>query len=71
MIVTDVQTYLKKTRKVSLSQLSNHFRMDANAIRPILTKLICKGRIRKMDAKKCGGCCQCSPDTLEFYEWVN
>lgn len=71
MILTEVQNYLKSRGKVSLSELSNHFRMDADALRPILKKLICKGRIRHAEAKKCGGCCECSPDTLEFYEWVN
>ncbi|MGK7931975.1 MAG: FeoC-like transcriptional regulator [Microcystaceae cyanobacterium] len=71
MILTDVQTYLKKYHKASLSEMSAHFRMDTDALRPILNKLKRKGRIRQMDSEKCGGCTSCSPDTLELYEWVH
>ncbi len=70
MILTDVQTYLKNSGKASLSELSIHFRMDSDALRPILKKLVNKGRIRQMQGEKCGGCCQCQSEILEVYEWV-
>ncbi|MGK7947023.1 MAG: FeoC-like transcriptional regulator [Microcystaceae cyanobacterium] len=71
MILTDVQNYLRKYNKASLADLSLHFRMDTDALRPILNKLIRKGRIRQMDSQKCGGCTSCGSDTLELYEWVH
>lgn len=71
MILTDIQTYLAKYRRASLSELSLHFRTDAEALRPMLELLRRKGRVRLLEGKKCGGCSSCAPDSLEFYEWVN
>ena len=70
MILTDIQDYLQKYGKASLAELANHFRIDANALRPLLKRLIRKGRIRLMIGKKCAGCTHCPPETIEFYEWV-
>ena len=69
MILTDIQTYLQKYQKASLGELSLHFRIDADALRPLLNKLIRKKRIRLMSGKKCKSCCDCPPETIEFYEW--
>jgi predicted ArsR family transcriptional regulator len=70
MILKDIQTYLAKYGKASLAELAIHFRADANALRPMLDRLIRKGRIRQRSEKKCGGCQSCAPESLEFYEWV-
>lgn len=70
MILTDIQTYLQKYQKASLGELSLHFRIDADALRPLLKKLIRKKRIRLMSGNKCKSCCDCSPETIEFYEWI-
>ena len=48
MILTDIQGYLQQCGKVSLAELALHFQMDADAMRPLLKRLIHKGRIRLM-----------------------
>ncbi|GGA22097.1 FeoC-like transcriptional regulator [Okeania sp. KiyG1] len=70
MILTDIQGYLEKCGKISLAELALHFQMDANAMRPLLKRLIRKGRIRLMEGEKCASCCNCSSEMIEFYEWV-
>lgn len=71
MILTDIQTYLVQQGKVSLAELAIKFKLDANALRPMLKRLIRKGRIRQMECKKCSGCHSCAPEAIEFYEWVD
>jgi len=46
MILTDIQAYLAKNQKASLADLSTHFRMSADALSPMLDRLLKKGRIR-------------------------
>ena len=70
MILTDIQTYLKKYGKASLAELALYARMEPDALRPLLKKLIRKNRIRLMLGKKCHSCSHCPPETIEFYEWL-
>ena len=70
MILKDVQSYLAENSKASLAELSTYFQMDGNALRPLLKRLIHKGRVRLMTAQKCSGCSHCPPEVLEFYEWI-
>lgn len=71
MILSEIQNLIKQQGKTSIAELEAKFKMDANAIRGILEKLIRKGRIQKMgEGKKCGGCQSCAPEAIEFYEWV-
>ena len=70
MILTDIQKYLESQGRASLAQMELKFRMDSNALRGMLNKLIRKGRVRKMSGEKCGGCASCAPEAIEFYEWV-
>ena len=72
MILNEVQNFLSQKKKASLADMQLHFRMDGNALRGMLNKLIRKGRVRKMeDGKKCGGCHSCESEAIEFYEWVH
>ena len=71
MILSEIQNSIKQQGKTSIAELEAKFKMDANAIRGILNKLIRKGRIKKMgEGQKCGGCKSCAPEAIEFYEWV-
>ena len=46
--------------------------IDGDALRQMLSKLIQKGRVRKVPIPdKCHGCTFCNPDHIEFYEWVD
>jgi len=70
-MLRDVQSYIAQRGTVSIADLSLHFRIDSQAIKPMLTKLSRKGRIRQLPPPaKCGGCNCCEQDTLECYEWV-
>ena len=72
MILKELQQFVAQHKKVSLADLQLHFRIDADALRGMLNRLIRKGRIRKMEhSKKCGGCHSCADEAIEFYEWVN
>ncbi|VXD21691.1 conserved hypothetical protein [Planktothrix serta PCC 8927] len=71
MILQEIQQYLCKHPVSSLTELSQHFHSDPDALRLMLERLQSKGRVRKLEAKKCGGCQSCAPETLELYEWIN
>jgi len=43
MILTDIQAYLAKNQKASLSDLSTHFRMSADALSPMLAPPLSRG----------------------------
>lgn len=70
MILQKLQQYLCDRPATSLTELAQHFQIDADALRGMLAQLIRKGRVRKLESKKCGGCHNCAPESLELYEWV-
>ncbi|MBP0021820.1 MAG: sugar metabolism transcriptional regulator [Cyanobacteria bacterium SBLK] len=70
MILTDVQKYLLTTKRASLEQLEMRFGMSGEALRGMLERLVRKGRVRRNIGEKCSHCCNCSPETIEFYEWI-
>ena len=70
-MLTDIQAYIANHGTVSLADLSLHFHTDSQALRPMLTKLVRKGRIRRLPAPaKCGDCTCCDLTSLEGYEWI-
>ena len=72
MILSDIQKFIADNKRASIADLKLHFRMDGDALRGMLNRLIRKGRISKMaEAKKCGGCASCADDATEIYVWVN
>lgn len=72
MILSDIQKFIADNKRASIADLKIHFRMDSDALRGILNRLIRKGRISKIaEAKKCGGCHSCGDDATEIYVWVN
>ncbi len=72
MILSDIQKFIADNKRASIGDLKIHFRMDGDALRGMLNRLIRKGRISKMaEAKKFGGCGSCAEDATEIYVWVN
>ncbi len=72
MILSDIQKFIFDNKRASIADLKIHFRMDSDALRGMLNRLVQKGRICKMEeAKKCGGCSSCADDATEIYVWVN
>jgi putative ferrous iron transport protein C len=70
MLLQDLQTYLKQRHRASLQEMSQQFHMDANALRGMLQQLVRKGRVQKTEGSKCAHCCECEPESIEFYEWL-
>ncbi|MEN9756106.1 MAG: hypothetical protein RL755_293 [Pseudomonadota bacterium] len=73
MILSDVRHYIKMQRSVTLRDLMNHFDVDADALRGMLSILVTKGKVDKKSAtSECGtGCCKCDITLVEIYEWRN
>jgi hypothetical protein len=73
MVLADLRDYLKQQRRVALSDLANHFGVDADALRGMLGVWISKGRVHKLSREaNCGTqCCKCDPALTEIYEWVD
>ena len=73
MILSDVRDYLKQQHRVALADLVNHFNVDADALRGMLSKWISKGYVRVIPLESnCGTtCCKCDPTLVELYEWIN
>jgi putative ferrous iron transport protein C len=71
MILADLRNYLKQQHRVALKDLVNHFDMEADALRGMLSKWISKGNVRKLSTgAACGtSCCKCDPALTELYEW--
>ena len=72
MILSELRTYLKQKKRVTLNELVIHFNMDADALRGMLGKWISKGKVRQLPVGSgCGtSCCKCDPTLTEFYEWI-
>jgi hypothetical protein len=71
MILKELQNYILNKNCVSLAEMKQHFGIDGDALKPMLDKLIKKGRVKKLPtAEKCHSCTGCDHATLEFYEWV-
>jgi len=78
-MLVEIKSYIAETGSVSMYDLTNHFRVDAETMRGMLAHWIRKGKVRRVAfAEGCGGCggspntssCgSCSTDSLEIYEW--
>lgn len=71
MILSELRTYLKERKSVTLQDLMLHFDIDAEALRGMLQILITKGYVIKNSAKEaCGtSCCKCDSTLTEIYEY--
>lgn len=71
MILSELRSYLKEKKRVTLNDLVIHFDMDADALRGMLGKWIRKGKVRQLPVGAgCGtSCSKCDPTLTEFYEW--
>ncbi|MBE9113260.1 FeoC-like transcriptional regulator [Nodosilinea sp. LEGE 07298] len=70
-MLSNIQAYMATHGTVSIADLSLHFHTDSQALRPMLAKLIRKGRIRPLPLpEKCADCTCCDFSQLECYAWV-
>ena len=71
MILAELGGYLRQHHRVSLRDLACRFDSTPAAMEGMLARLECKGRVRRhAPGGVCGGCCQCEPAAITFYEWV-
>ena len=72
MILAELKNYLHEHHVVSLNDLTIYFDSDPDTIRDMLTILIRKNQVRKIqDAEvHCHKCAQCHMLVTELYEWI-
>lgn len=72
MILSELRSYLKEKKTVTLNDLVIHFSIDADALRGMLNKWIKKGKVRQIPVNSgCGtSCSKCDPTLTELYEWL-
>jgi hypothetical protein len=68
----EIRKYLHQRKLATLNDIAVHFRMTADAVRPMLDLWMKKGKVKKHEnGPGCSrGCCKCDPATLEIYEWL-
>ncbi len=73
MILSRVSDYLKIHRRAALTDMAIGLDATPDALRGMLTVLERKGRVHKLPSGTAcgGGCCKCSPASVELYEWID
>lgn len=73
MILTEIRDYLKIKGQAPLRDMALEFKMEQDALRPILEQWINKGKITKLpQGTACGGGCHsCEPEAIELYQWID
>ena len=72
-MLREIQQLLRDRGRLSLRELALHFRMEPDAVEPMLDLLVSKGRISRVDFHcssgcSCSGCSCASRDDLLLYE---
>ena len=72
MILSELKNYLKKNKRVTLNEVVIHFDIDADALRGMIDRWICKQKVQRLPSGDgCGSTCsKCDPTLSEVYEWV-
>ncbi|WP_028578916.1 FeoC-like transcriptional regulator [Desulfogranum japonicum] len=72
MNLIEVRDYVQGRKLVPLYDIACHFRVNVEAVRPLLGVWVEKKKIVKHKGNiGCAkGCCACDPATVETYEWV-
>jgi len=72
MTPTAIKQYLVGRRLATLKDIALHFRMEADAVSPMLELWIRKGKVKRHnDRAGCRkGCGMCDSAALTTYEWV-
>ncbi|GAB4544017.1 MAG: hypothetical protein Tsb0014_37950 [Pleurocapsa sp.] len=72
MNLKELQDFIFDFRRVSLAEMKLYLQIDGNTLRPMLDRLIQKGKVqRSPETEECQTCHKCQPDELEFYEWID
>ena len=73
MILSEVKGYLLRNRRAALRDMAQHFKVEPDALRGMLSRWLQKGQLRRLPmGTPCeGSCCKCDPLIAEIYEWVD
>lgn len=71
MILSELRDYLQIRHRAALQDMANHFDVEPDAIRGMLSKWVNKGKVEKLMASTgCGSTCsKCDPAATEVYQW--
>ncbi len=71
MTVSDVKGYLQQCGQAPLLDIANHFGTQPEVVLGMLEHWQRKGKVRRLQARKCSGCTACGCTALELFSWVN
>lgn len=73
MDLIKLKNYLRERKLVPLQDVAMHFRVDVDAVRPMLEVWVNKGKAKRhknnIGCQK--GCGKCDPASIETYEWIS
>lgn len=71
MILSELRDYLQIRHRAALLDMAHHFDVEPDALRGMLNRWICKGKVEKLSvAGGCGTTCsKCDPAATEVYQW--
>ncbi len=72
MLLLRLKQYLMQKCTANIQELTQHLQIDTNALRPMLSCWIRKGKVKKLEQlPACGATChKCDPEDLEIYQWL-
>lgn len=72
MTPSELRTYVKEHRHVTLTDLAIHFQSDPQAIKAAMQTWIKKGVVNATQAEAgCSkGCCKCKTEDITIYQWL-
>ena len=71
-MVREIRNFIKERKRVSLQDLSIHFKMDKSALDPILEQLKQRGYITTEHDQECTGCaksCAFAGEPMVIIQW--
>lgn len=73
-MLSEIKELLAQHGRLTLQELAQHFQMEANALEPMLQKLIDKEQITKIEAgcggAPCPGCASSCREAMTAYERI-
>nr|WP_321467578.1 FeoC-like transcriptional regulator [uncultured Desulfobulbus sp.] len=73
MDLIQLKHYLRSRKMTPLQDAAYHFQVDVETIRPLFAVWMHKGKVRRLEGtgSVCKGCCKCTPESIEMYEWID
>lgn len=71
MSLLDLKSYLKQHNQIALIDIANHFGVQIDTVKSMISHWINKGRVKMITGQYCNkGCCKANPENLVMYEWI-